>query len=123
MARKKAEGDNGQRRVNKMDLVRQALATLGNDTSPADIAKHLKDHAKVEMSVGMASNYKSSILKKLGKSPRRRRRKRGRPAGGESAPAPTPSGDAVSLKDIRTLHEISKHLGRSRLRELLELLH
>jgi hypothetical protein len=123
MARKKAESANGKERVNKMDLVRQALATLGNDTLPADIVKHLKDTANVKMSVGMASNYKSHILKKLGQSPRRKRRKRGRPAAGETAAVSKPSGDAVSPKDIRTLHGISERLGRSRLRELVELVH
>jgi hypothetical protein len=123
MANKKAEGANEKERVNKMDLVRQALATLGNDTSPADIVKHLKDTAKVKMSHNMASNYKSSILKKLGQSPRRKRRKRGRPAAGETAAASKPSGDAISMKDIRTLHDIAQRMGISRLRELLELVH
>jgi hypothetical protein len=123
MAKKKAESANGKERINKMDLVRQALATLGSDTSPVDIVKHLKETANVKMPVGMASNYKSSILKKLGQSPRRKRRKKGRPAAGEAVGVTKPSGDAISLKDIRTLHEISERLGRSRLRELLELVH
>jgi hypothetical protein len=123
MARKKAGGANGQERVNKMDLVRQALATLGNDTSPADIAKHLKKTANVKISVGTASTYKSSILKKLGQSPRRKRRKRGRPAASEAAPVSKPSGDAVSMKDLRTLHDIAQRMGIRRLRELLELVH
>jgi hypothetical protein len=57
MARKKAEQENGHERVNKMELVRQALATLGNDASPGDIAKHLKEQANLEMSPGMISNY------------------------------------------------------------------
>jgi hypothetical protein len=123
MARKKAEQENGQERVNKMELVRQALATLGNDASPGDIAKHLKEQANLEMSTGMISNYKSSILKKLEQSPRRRGRKRGRPTAAEGAPATTASAEGVSIKDIRALREMSQRLGRSRLRELVELLH
>ena len=123
MARKKAEQENGQERVNKMELVRQALATLGKDALPGDIAKHLKEQANLEMSPGMISNYKSYILKKQGQSPRLKGRKRGRPTAAEGAPAIKSSSDDISLKDIRTLRDMSQRLGRSRLRELVELLH
>jgi hypothetical protein len=123
MAKKKAVKENGQEHVSKMDLVRQALATLGNDASGSEIAKHLKEQANVAMSANMASNYKSTILKKQGQSPRRRRRKRGRPRAGEAAPATTAMSEGVSIKDIRALRDMSQRLGRSRLRELVELLH
>jgi hypothetical protein len=122
VAKKKAE-EKGDKRVSKMDLVRQALATLGNDASGSEIAKHLKEQANVEMSANMASNYKSTILKKQGQSPRRKKGKRGRPAGTEAAPATRSSSEDISLKDIRALRDMSQRLGRSRLRELVELLH
>jgi hypothetical protein len=123
MAKKKAGNENSQEQVSKMDHVRQALATLGNEASGSEIARHLKEQANVEMSANMASNYKSTILKKQGQSPRRKKGKRGRPAAAEGAPATTASGEGVSIKDIRALRDMSQRLGRSRLRELVELLH
>jgi hypothetical protein len=131
MARSKANGDSGEGKVNKMELVRQALATLGNTAMPGEIADHIKDSTggKVEMSTNMVSNYKSSILKKKGQSPRRKGRRRGRPA----AVAPTTEvqttvhsglgADGVPWKDLRSIRDMAQRLGLSRLRELVELLH
>lgn len=122
MARQKTE--NGEKRVNKMKLVRDALATLGNDAMPNQIADHIKAESNVDMSPNMVSNYKSSILKKLGLSPRRRGRRRGRPRLTEAREnAQVVTSDRDFIKDVRIIREIADRLGINRLRELVELLH
>jgi hypothetical protein len=119
MARPKSDGGNGKR-VNKMNLVREALSTLGNDAMPGAIADHIKDKYGETMTPNMVSNYKSSILKKMGLSPRRRRRRRARAASAEARPTAAASGDSIAslMKDIRALHDIAGRRGLSRLREL-----
>src|SRR5262245_26300514 len=57
MPRKKA-------RVNKMDLIREALGTLGKGAMPLDIQKSVKDKHGVELSTSLISNYKSYLLTK-----------------------------------------------------------
>jgi hypothetical protein len=120
----KQKTEDGEKRVNKMKLVRDALATLGNDAMPNQIADHIKAESSVEMSPNMVSNYKSSILKKLGLSPRRRGRRRGRPRLTEVREnAQVTTSDRDFIKDVRTIREIADRLGINRLRELVELLH
>src|SRR5262249_44250345 len=60
-------------RVNKMDLIREALGTLGKNAMPLDIQKSVKDKHGVELSTSLISNYKSYLhakgKKKAGRKP------------------------------------------------------
>jgi hypothetical protein len=124
MARGKANVDHGgsDPRSNKMEAVRQAMESLGNDAQPTEIQSFVKEKFGQEMTANMVSSYKSSVRKKLGL--KGRRRKRGRPRKGEGAPAvpATTSHDAVAWKDLRTIRDMAGRLGKKGLRELVELL-
>jgi hypothetical protein len=74
---KKAEGG----KVNKMEAVRQVIAKHGKDTMPTEIAKFVKEEHGADMSVDMASTYKSAVLRK-------KKGKRGPKPGWKTAAAP-----------------------------------
>ena len=71
---KKSEPSNGKK-ISKMDAVRQTLASQGQDITPAAIMDHVKKTYGLEMSFGTATNYKSAVLREMGKNPRRRKKK------------------------------------------------
>jgi hypothetical protein len=104
----------------KTDAVRRALETLGADAKPLDIQRFVKEHYDIDISTKVISVYKG----KLGRTGRRRgrpgRKPRPEPAAA-SAPRATAAGE-VTMKDLRTIKELSDRVGAGRLRELLELL-
>jgi hypothetical protein len=111
-------------RTNKMEAVRQAMGALGNDASPSEIQKYVKDNFDQDMSTNMISSYKSAIREKAGLISHRKK-KRSHPKKAAAAAAtttPTPSHDAVPWKDIRTIKELAGRLGKRGLRDLVELL-
>ncbi len=120
----KPGGANNGGKVNQMDAVRQALATLGMTASPRDIQAHLREKMGLEMSANMISSYKSSIRKKAGLRRLRGGRKKGR-APAEAAAVERPvalSGEAISIKDLRTLKDLASRLGAGRFREVVEFI-
>lgn len=101
-------------KVNKMAVVREALATLGNEASTDDLQAHLKRKG-VEMDTRMLYTYKSNILRaqKENAPPV----KRGRPAGSKNGTGkahtarPAQSSGSVSFGDIATVKALSAQIG------------
>ncbi len=92
--------------------------------SPRDIQAHLREKMGLEMSANMISSYKSSIRKKAGLRRLRGGRKKGR-APAEAAAVERPvalSGEAISIKDLRTLKDLASRLGAGRFREVVEFI-
>ena len=114
-----AGAGNGGGKVNQMEAVRQALGVLGMKAAPKEIQAHLKEQMGLDMSANMISSYKSSIRKKAGLRGRRGRRKKA-PETAEAIPAaPVPSGDGISIKDLRALKDLADRLGAGRFREVV----
>jgi hypothetical protein len=99
-----AKKDDG---VNKAQVVREALAALGNDAKPGAIQDWIKTNYKVEMEATMISSYKSNELKKAG-------------AGKASRGGKGGSGDLIG--DIATVSDLLKKHGRSNLNKLIDAL-
>src|SRR5260370_2673535 len=87
-------------RLNKMECVRQAMATLGNDATPKQLQAHLDDKFSIKMDTKMLSTYKGSILKKL--------RKRG--GGRRPRCSAAAINGGVSVDDIRTVKALVDRL-------------
>jgi hypothetical protein len=99
-------------RVNKMECVRQAMGTLGNDATPKQLQAHLNDKFGLKMDTKMLSTYKGSILKAA--------RKRGggrRPMGGAAA-----INGGVRVEDIRAVKALVDRIGSDSVRQLAEVL-
>jgi hypothetical protein len=115
-----ANGQEGGRRVNKMDLVRKALKRLGNDTKPKRIQAYLKKRYGLEISADMISNYKGSILKKaVGES---------RLIPQSEAEAPPPAKEqavsgGLSIEEVRAVKELADKIGAGKVRELVDVLY
>ncbi len=105
-----------------MEAVRQAMGALGDDASPSEIQKHIKDKFDVDMSLNMISSYKSTLRSKKGLGGRGKKRGRPRKTDGAATAAPVSFHDAVSWKDLRTIKDIAGRLGKKGLRDLVELL-
>ena len=97
-----------------MEAVRQAIDQNGKDIKPGEIIAFVKSKFGVTMSDGMASNYKSAILRKGA-------RKRRKLAGAAKAPAPAGS-SGISLADIEAVKELADRLGAEKLQQLAEVL-
>jgi hypothetical protein len=101
-----------------MDAVRLALDELGQDATPKDIQRHVKERYGVKMTPEHVSTYKSSLLRK-------RKGRRGRRPKGEAAPAAASAtargAAAISLRDLRALKELADRIGGTKLREIAEL--
>ncbi len=113
MAKPETEGT-----ITKMEAVRQALAKLGPDAKPVDILAYIKETYGLEMSIGMAYNYKSSILKPG-------RKKRGRKPGPKPAAAANgrkTRSAAITVEEIQAVKALVDRLGAEKVRQLAEVL-
>jgi hypothetical protein len=118
-AKKPANG-----KISKMEAVRQALATLGNNAYPVAIQKYVKRQYGFIMTTAHVSNYKTDILRKLaGKligsaaksSPRSEvATMLSAPANGKPA--------SISLQDIETTKALLSRVGAKNLKTLIDLL-
>lgn len=104
MAKGKAEAAE----ISKMDMVRQAIDTLGGDAKPKALQQHIKDEHGVEINTTMISSYKSSIGRKEG----------GTAGGGRGA-----SVDAtVGVRDLSALRDLIDRVGAPQLQALIKVL-
>jgi hypothetical protein len=108
--------------ISKIDAVRQAVAKLGKDAKPPEILSFVKENFGVTMSYDMASNYKSTALKK-------KKGKRGRKPGPKSAATvaavPTTNGHSngsISLEDISAVKALADRLGAEKVWQLAKVL-
>ncbi|HEY2784983.1 MAG TPA: hypothetical protein VGJ05_08415 [Fimbriiglobus sp.] len=84
--------------VNKAQLVRDAIAALGNDAKPQAIQEYIKSSGGPEIPTVMISSYKSNMKNKPGK--KGRKGKAGRPTGGHSMKGGNVIGDIASVRDL-----------------------
>jgi hypothetical protein len=94
MAKAKGEG------VSKAQMVRDAVAALGDDGKPQDLQQWIADKFKTEISTTMISSYKSNMKKGAGKK------------GGRGK-----SGDIFN--DIATIQDLLGKHGRGNLEKLI----
>jgi hypothetical protein len=104
--------------VNKAQLVRDALAELGDDAKPQAIAEHIKTKAGVEISPLMISSYKSSMKNKKPGKPG----KRGRKPGSTKATGGAGVNSAVVIADITTIRALITRHGKTGVLELIDAL-
>jgi hypothetical protein len=109
--RRKRVANNPRR--NKMEAVRQALDHLGNEAKPEAILKFVKESFNVVMSRAMASNYKSSVLRKAAIPST---------LGGRAEPRAGAAHDRYSFEDIATVKNLANRIGVENLRRLAEVL-
>ena len=127
--RNKSAGASGGR-VNKMDLVRQAIKDLGGEATPKDLQDFLRDRFDVEMDKRVLSSYKTLILKKAaGQSSVIQQPVIQKPAVEPTSSAPTavrkeePINGGISVEDIRDVKELADRLGPNKLRALVDVLY
>ncbi|MFO0936667.1 MAG: hypothetical protein U0798_09170 [Gemmataceae bacterium] len=96
MAKAKAEG-------NKAQMVRDAVAALGDDAKPQAIQQWIVDKHKVELNTTMISSYKSNMKKSGGK-------KMGRGKGGDI------------FEDITVVQTLLSKHGKPNLTKLIDAL-
>jgi hypothetical protein len=99
-------------RVNKMECVRLAMGTLGNDATPKQLQAHLDEKYGVKMDTKMLSTYKGSILKAA--------RKRG--GARRTGVGPAAINGGVRVEDIRAIKALVDRIGPDSLRQLAEVL-
>jgi hypothetical protein len=112
MPRKKA-------RVNKMDLIREALSTLGKNAMPLDIQKAVKDKHGIELTTALISNYKAYLAKK-GKGKKRGGRKPGPKPAAVAANGGRSTG--ISMEDIQAIKALTDRLGAKKVQQLAGVL-
>ena len=66
---KKENGEEGSGSVTKMDMVRDAISSLGADAKPLAIQVHIKNKYTVEIPTTVISSYKNNINKSAGGKP------------------------------------------------------
>src|SRR5262249_38116614 len=103
------------------------LKELGHDAKNADLEAHIRSKHGPAAVPGNMSVAKSGILKEL-RGGKARRKKRGRPPAQGPKPAPlattaaASSSEKVPLSDLRQVKELSRRLGKDRLKELADLI-
>jgi hypothetical protein len=106
---------------NKMAAVREILAT-NPDATPAEIVSSLASQ-NLEISLGVASNYKSVIKSGVRGGPKKERKPR---AGAPVAIRPTPGKNGAKILDldpaIVSLLKAGKSLGWKRVRSIVDLM-
>jgi hypothetical protein len=98
--------------MSKMQAVRNAIASGGKDIKPAAILEYVKTNHNITMSVAMASNYKSHILRKG---------KRRRKMQVAKAPAAVRNG-GITMADIQTIKALADRLGAKKVQQLAAVL-
>ena len=102
MAKQKVEAG----KVNKTQLVSEAIEALGGDPGPKDIIQYIKDKHNLEFKYALVASYKSQIMSKKGRS-----------AGRIGALTGT-----VNLKDLQTVKDLLSRLGESQLQSVIKAL-
>lgn len=103
MAKSKAETS-----INKTQAVTEALDTLGENASPADIQPWIQEKYGVEIDRQMISSYASQIRKKR--------------RGGTSGRVSVAGGGSVSVKDIHAIKDLIGKHGKEELISLVKVL-
>lgn len=108
--------------MSKVEMVRQAIAKLGWNTSTEELRKYVKDNFATDMSIAHISQTKSTEKKRQGISTRKRR-KRGRPPGSSKAVVSAAAGEAkISdiLSFVAAVHEWQAKIGAANVKEVFK---
>jgi hypothetical protein len=121
--------------ISKLEGVRQAMATLGDNAKPHQIQDFVRDNFGMVMTTGHISANKTNIRKqqgKMGTKPAAAKPIMRKPAGKIEAPyvAPTvkpaapPAGhsEEILLEDVQTLKALVGRVGAASLKTLIDLL-
>jgi hypothetical protein len=115
---------NGAEKVSKMEAMRRAVQSLGKEASPKDLQGHIEKEYKLTMSYDMASTYKSSVLKELGKAKKPGGKPSKRPASssGGQKPVARATVGGISLEDIRAVKDLADRIGAEKVQQLAQVL-
>lgn len=101
----KAKPEAGK--VNKTQLVTEAIDAIGGDPGPKELIEHIKEKHGVELKYALVASYKSQIMNKKGRGSNR----------GSSAVS-----GSVNLKDLQTVKDLLTRLGESQLQSVIKAL-
>jgi hypothetical protein len=116
----------------KLTGVRRALETLGKDAKPAEIQDFMKRRFNLDITRGLITKYKSSIL--ANPSGRAKTTTKTRPMAARSmaktvsqpqarlVPMKANNGRGIQLEDIQVVKSLVKRVGPEHLRSLIDLL-
>lgn len=109
---------NGQG-ISKLDAVRQAISSLGDDAKPLQIRNFVKSKFGFELNKQLTSNYKAIVIKQVaGQSSVIRKPE---PIVTAKALA-TVAGGNISLEDIRAVKAVIDQVGAEKVRQLADVL-
>lgn len=98
--------------VNKLAAVREIVGKHGKNIKPSEIVKIMKSDFGADMTPGMASNYKGTVLR--ARSPR----KPGRPAGVARKATAADHTGGISLEDIEAVKTLVNRIGAEKVHKL-----
>jgi len=110
-------------KVNKMEMVRNAVKELGIEAKPLEIQEHIKDRYGIEIPTQVVSNYKFQIGKSGGKPPGKpgpRPQVNPQPAAAVPVARPTPTA-GITLVDVAAVRELVNRLGVEQVQKLAEV--
>jgi len=110
-----------EKKLTKMEAVRQAIARLGWDAKPKQIQKRIKRRFGVEMTADHISTYKGHLAKKAGRTKSRPAPVAASAARQTAPAAPTPAvAGGIPLADILAVKELVGRLGAGLLHALID---
>jgi hypothetical protein len=137
MARKNSKATATRKKdgLTKMEAVRRALGALGNEAMPVAIQAFVKERFDVEMTTAHISVYKGHILREGKRKRKKAPTKPSSPAvaakrtaakalvqRSAAAEKPAPSGNIVTMADVRKIKELLGRIGTGKVRQLVDFL-
>ena len=101
-------------KVNKVQLVEEALGHLGKDAKPLEIQKDVKAKHGIELDTSLISTYKGYIAGK--------KKGNGRKKGRKPAEAGNAKADGITVHDIEAVKALVDRMGAEKVRELAKVL-
>lgn len=106
-------------KVSKMEAMRRALKKKGADAKAVDYQSYIKEEFGMEMTTGMVSNYKSTILKSEKASGSTQPKATAATALTETTPTPDYS-DAFKYTEIMAVKDVVDRLGAEKVKKLIK---
>lgn len=110
--------------TSKLQLVRDAIATLGKDALPKAIQAEVKTKNKRNLDLNLISNYKNIVLKEGGAAGKKTGKKKlGRPKKVAAPAAASKNGKGgISIDEIKAVKALADRIGAAKLKELAAVL-
>jgi hypothetical protein len=114
-----------EKKLTKMEAVRQAIARLGWEAKPKQIQKHIRRRFGIEMTADHISTYKGDLARKAGRgkakpAPVAASATRETAPKAPAAAKPRTESGAIPLKDILAVKELVGRLGARPLHTLID---